>query len=96
MIWDALPGVDLTYLAPMLDESDPRPAAEQFNERYVYGGWNPQPKFTMRGTALLFPGDPPMRPVAYTTLREEIILLYEGDWVAIVQPDGSFEVARMD
>jgi hypothetical protein len=29
-------------------------------------------------------------------LRDELILVYEGDWVAVLQKDGSFEVARMD
>lgn len=88
--------VDLGYLPPMLVESDPRPAREQFAERYVFGGWNPQPKFTMRGDLLCFPGDRPLEPLAETQLRQERIILYEHDWVAIVQPDGSFEAARLD
>jgi hypothetical protein len=29
-------------------------------------------------------------------LRDEMILLYQSDIVVIVQPDRSFEVARMD
>jgi len=31
-----------------------------------------------------------------TKLRDEVIVLYESEFVAIFQPDGTFEVARMD
>lgn len=97
MLWHKIsPRVDLGYLPIMLVESDPRPAAEQFQARYVFGGWAPQANFTMHGEALIYPGDPPLQPIAWTQLRAERILLYEGDWVVILQPDGSFEAARMD
>jgi len=29
-------------------------------------------------------------------LRSETISLFEGEWVAVIQPDGSFRVSRMD
>jgi hypothetical protein len=34
--------------------------------------------------------------MAECRLREERVILHEASWVAVVQPDGSFEVARMD
>lgn len=85
----------LGFIPGFLDEADPRPAREQFDDRYV-GGWRPLPKFRLDGVTLRYPGDPPMKPYAMIQFRDEIILAYEGDFVVIVQPDGSFEGARMD
>lgn len=89
---------DLGYLPGFLDPNDPRPAAQQFNANYIHGGWQPfQGKFTLRGdNSLEYPGDPRVHPIAQVWLRDELILLYPSDWVAIVQPDRSFEVCRMD
>ena len=52
--------------------------------------------FTMTDTTLHYPGDPDFEPLAAVWLRREVIMVYECSIVAIVQPDGSFEVARMD
>jgi hypothetical protein len=80
----------------MLDAEDPRPARDQFNEKY-YFGWSPQPKFELGpGDRLYYPGDPPFQPIAELIFRHERIVLYEGKFVAIIQLDGSFEVCRMD
>jgi len=87
------------YLPYFLVIEDERKAAEQFNERYKFGGWRPfgQDKFSMTTTGTLrYPGDPPLPPLAMTLLRDEKIFLYQSDMVAIVQLDRSFEVARMD
>jgi hypothetical protein len=98
--------LDLRYLDPgyvgeipnFLDVDDPRPAAEQFQERYVYGGWRPQEGFTaINGTPILqYPGDPPLEPIACMALREELIFVYRYAYVSIFQKDGSFEACRMD
>jgi hypothetical protein len=82
----------------MLYELDPRPAREQFDEQYKFaGGWDPFPGFTLLPNGnLSFPGDPPTRLLAETKLRDEIIRFYEHSWVAIIQPDGSYEISRMD
>jgi hypothetical protein len=88
--WGFIPG--------FLDESDPRPAREQFNERYR-GGWMPAPpglKLDPATVSLTYPGDPPMRPVSVGQFRSEMLLLYPSSWVCILQKDGSWEVARMD
>jgi hypothetical protein len=37
-----------------------------------------------------------LKPVAAAQLRDEKVSLYPHAWVAIVQPDGSFEVSRLD
>ncbi len=87
----------LGLIPHFLDEDDPRPAKEQFNERYVFGGWQPFEGFTLRkDNSLMYPGDPPTRPLAQTKLRDELVVFYDHQWVAIIQPDRSFEVCRMD
>ena len=100
LTWQLLtPGaLDLLGYIPMfLFEDDPRPAAEQFNERYAHGGgWQPMDKWKLSGDQIKYPGDPPYHPVARGQLRGETIWVYPHSWVCIVQPDGSFQVARMD
>jgi hypothetical protein len=95
MMWATLPGVDLGYLPSFLDESDPRSAREQINANYI-GGWMEMKGMSMDSHgSLLYPGDPPLFPIAVAVMRNEKIMLYVGDWVAIVQEDGTFEVARI-
>jgi hypothetical protein len=86
------------FIPSFLDESDPRPAKEQFAERYHYGGWRPQDGFTnIKGSPTLhYPGDPPLKPIACMRLRDEVIFVYLHGYVSIFQPDGSFEACRMD
>lgn len=92
----------LGYIPEFLDETDSRPARDQFNTAYGHGGgWRPFKGHTMvedtNGTGTLqYPGDPPMLLLFETQLREETIRVYQHAWVAIIQLDGSFEVARLD
>lgn len=86
----------LGLIPSFLDRDDPRPAKEQFNENYI-AGWRPFKGFTKGDNhELQYPGDNPLKPVAVTHLRDEVIILYPYSWVAIFQPDGSFEACRMD
>jgi hypothetical protein len=86
------------YIPTFLDRDDPRPAREQFQERYAYGGWRPQDGFVaIKGSPMLqYPGDPPLHPIAVMKLRQEMIFVYLHGYVAIFQKDGSFEACRMD
>jgi hypothetical protein len=86
------------FIPTFLDTDDPRPAAEQFQERYVYGGWRKQEGFTIRDgkPTLYYPGDPPLVPIAVMPLRDELIFVYLHGYVAIFQKDGTFEACRMD
>ena len=88
----------LGFIPTFILESDPRSAAEQFNERYAHGGgWRPFGPWSMdKDYRIKYPGDPAYAPVAMARLRNETIFVYPHAWVAIVQADGSFEVARMD
>jgi len=88
----------LGFIPEFLDENDPRPAKEQLDSNYGHGGgWRSQPGFTMLPNGdLKYPGDPPFAMLAETQLRDEVIRVYNYAWVAIVQPDGTFEVCRMD
>jgi hypothetical protein len=88
---------DLGFIPTFLDEDDPRPAKEQIDARYI-SGWQSFKGFTLdpKTGIMTYPEDPPLKPLAMTQLRDEQILFYECVWLAIVQPDGSFEVARLD
>ena len=91
----------LGFIPDILLDSDPRPMKEQINDRYRHGGgWHPISGMTLLdGGTMQYPGDPLFEPVARIELedgRGEFAYFYEHDFVAIVQPDGSFEVSRMD
>lgn len=101
MIWHTIGPIDLGAIPDFLHDDDPRPARDQFDERYVWGGWRPQEGFTWvspapLGLTIQYPGDEPLSPLAYTHLRNEVIVLYRHSFVAIFQRDGSFEVSRLD
>lgn len=85
------------YLGQMLDDADERPAQAQFNSNYPFGGFQPFPGFRLTADdRLIYPDDPPLRPRAQARLRDELIYLYPSGWVAIIQPDRTFVVARLD
>ena len=87
---------DYGFIPTFLDEADPRPAAEQFNERYQ-GGWRPQKGCTLSDKGeLLYPGDPAQRPISALRFRDELIVLYPYSYIMIHQRDGSYEFCRMD
>jgi hypothetical protein len=90
---------DMLGLVPtFLSDDDPRSAREQIDTNYAHGGgWCPLPRFRMLPDGRLsYPGDPPLTPLAETQLRDETIRFYDCSWLAIIQPDGSFEAARID
>jgi hypothetical protein len=88
----------LGYLPTFLSEDDPRPAYQQIDANYEHGGgWRSFPGFTMLPNGdLSYPGDPPTQLLAETKLRDEVIRFYQRSWVAIIQPDGSYDIARID
>lgn len=80
-----------------VDPRDTRKARVQLNENYAHGGgWAP-----MRGWELLPDDrirwkDEVYAPAATLKMTGERVVVYHHAWVAIIQDDGSFEVARMD
>lgn len=90
-LMDAL-GMIPAFLVP----GDTRPPIEQFTERYR-GGWDVMPGFTLiDGSALKYPGDPLMYPIARLALNGEVVLVYTFGWVCVVRADHTYEVARLD
>lgn len=106
MIWMAMQpnisGEDLVemlgYLPGMFSESDPRSAQEQLNDRYGHGGgWQPFNGFTLLpNKELKYPGDPPIKPLAITVLHNDVLIFYEHEWLLVLRPDNTWEVARVD
>lgn len=88
----------LGFLPSFLRDNEDASAVKQLDNGYKpYGGWRPQKGFKLTASkCLVYPGDPPLRPIAETKLRDETICFYESSFVAVIQPDGSFEVCRMD
>jgi len=79
-----------------LDDKDPKPAKEQFDTNYV-SGWRPFTGHTLnKDNTLSYLGDPDISPLASCQFRDELILIYPYAWVAIIQPDRSCEICRMD
>lgn len=89
-------------------ESDLRPAKEQIAERYAHGGgysicsgeWEISVPTTFSAVlTYLLPGDEAderFREWGRGALRDETIIVFDAAFTAIVQPDGSFDVIRMD
>jgi|GEM_PF-2332662 len=92
----------LGAIPSFLNAHDSRPMAEQIHENYAHGGgWRPQGGFTLdvneEGRVVLSGSDPrPYRAICFTQLRNETLVLFESAWTAIIQPDGSMEVSRLD
>jgi hypothetical protein len=95
----------LGFIPGFLSDRNPAPAAEQLHAAYPHGGgWHPMTGWTreakpgkeMDDFTIKYPGDSAMRPIAYAKLREEIICFYDCAFVGIFQPNGTFEISRMD
>ena len=94
------------WIPTFLSAEDPRSARDQFDAHYAFaGGWSPTRSFDLVDGVLRSslpdnpedgPPDEPLEPLSFCRLRDEVIRFYRHDWVSIEQPDGSFEVARLD
>jgi hypothetical protein len=81
-----------------LSSTDKRPAAEQFQDRYI-GGWLPMEGFLLDpfSKALHYKEDPTMYPLAKIELGKETVLIYPHAWVVIQNRETEkWEVGRMD
>lgn len=88
----------LGYIPLFIMDEDPRPAREQFQANYAHhGGWRPIKGFTKNDRDFIqYLGDPALPALAERKLRDERIVFYPGALVAVIQPDGSYEVAKLD
>jgi hypothetical protein len=91
----------LGFIPLWLKDNDPTPLALQLDRCYSHGGgWKPFDVVTLNRTsyALEYPGDPPLYPIAMIEVEghQEKVLMYESAWVAILWPNFTFEVCRMD
>jgi hypothetical protein len=106
-----VPYYDFGFLPGFFDESDSRPAKEQLHENFQHGGgFMSMPGFSLEradipyeeGDALLIydkgseDEEPPLEELGRAKLRDETLIFFNYSWLAIVQPDGSFEVTRVD
>ena len=89
-------------LSHIIKDSDPDPVRVQIGVRYAHGGgYNPIKNFKIKHLGvdraeLRYPGDPAYAELSRTQIRDEVVILFECALVAIVQPDESFVVTRMD
>jgi hypothetical protein len=93
-IWLLRPGFTLEQFGKLpswLDETDERPAAEQFGERWLpiegSGGWKVR---GLHGDGQVY------EPPGAIHFPRELVMLFDDDLVAIVQSDRSFEVIRIE
>jgi hypothetical protein len=102
LLWiPAVPGATfemLGYIPSFLSVEDERPASKQIDSAYGHGGgWQPFKGFAlMEDGNLKYPEDPPTRILFTSNLREEKLFFYEHQWFRIEQPDGTWEVCRLD
>ena len=89
---------NLGILATLMSPHDPRPLHEQMNANYAHGGgWDDFQGFTLgEEDTLHYPGDRPLRPLAGAIVRGQLVMFYEGEWLAIISDDRSFTVSRVD
>jgi len=105
--WTASDGSDASdrvgFLGLIFLHGDPRPAVDQINDRYAHvpgfytnDDWAKNFKLLPNGN-LKYPGDEPFEPVGFTTLDSgEVVTIYDGAFVRITQPNGSYVITRMD
>jgi len=101
-IWSNMDAAGILPL--MLDVLDTRDARAQLDANYAHGGgFRPFKGFELAtpptpdgSYGLRYPGDPVMPEVSRATLASETVVLFAYGWVAVIQPDQSFVVSRMD
>jgi len=90
----------LFIVEAMLVRPSSMAARDKINARYAHGGgWHSFEGFERASPdshTLTFRGDPPLHPLATMEHAEEVLAFYEGEWLAVFQPDGTFEISRID
>lgn len=89
------------YLPLMLNASDPRSVQEQLNETYAHGGgWNSFSGFSLledgKTYSLSYPSDPPLPEISRAEFRDQLLVLFQYSWLAIIEDGKLIDVARVD
>lgn len=90
---------DIGFVPYFFEAGDERHPAEQIAERYAHGGgWTPQEGFTIEEDGLRYKDGAKDRLLFSFMVHghPQTLHLYECAWLAIVEPDGSFAVSRVD
>lgn len=82
----------------MLNEDDQRTAEQQLDAGYAHGGgFKGFNGFKLLDdNSIKYPGDSKHKPWAIAKFRDDLIVVYESAWVAVIHPDRSFTISRMD
>ena len=89
----------LGLLPEIIQSTDPLPVREQIAEHYAHGGgYSPMDGWTLDTASnnISYPGDEPLIPRASLLVRDELVIVYDYAFVAIIQKNGDFAVQRMD
>lgn len=88
----------LGFIPGFFDIDNPLLAAQQIDRAYGHGGgWRPFMGFAlMKNGDLKYPEDPPTKLLYRSFLRDEALFFYQHSWFRIEQPDGGWQVARLD
>ncbi len=90
-IWLLRPGVrGFGELPKLLDETEPRPAAEQFGTH-----WQPIKAQWRLGGSALHGGGGTHELLGAIRLRNELVMIFENSLIAAVRSDRSLEVSRI-
>lgn len=93
-------GLEASGVIPFFLLHEDIPAREQIDHNYQHGGgWRPLKGWTFdrEKNRIKYPGDPALLPHTRIDLASgEVVYIYPSAWVCIVQPDGAYEVARID
>lgn len=79
-------------------EGDLRRAEQVIDDCYRHGGGFRQFKgFALRAdNSIKYPGDPILKPLASAQYGDELLVFYDSAFLAIIQPDRSFQITRVD
>jgi len=87
----------------IITDRDPRPVHEQIESGYAHGGgWRPMPGFrltcsSVAGKSVLnYPVDPALHEISRAQIGEELVMVFDCDFVVVVAANGGFAVTRMD
>jgi hypothetical protein len=101
LTWFTHNGEGLGFIPAFLNAADERDAKTQLTEGYGFG-WSDFKGFDMKyspnvgHTMITYPDDLPLMEIGRTELRDEVVIVFEYAWVAVVQKDQSFVISCMN